>query len=76
MRATIPMLTPAEQAAFEDAAFAAWMARVDALVSREVCGLTTADLPDWTWRDSFDAGEAPADAASEFMADVLPEFEP
>ena len=61
--------TETEQIAFEGAAFRAWMRRLDAALARR-CGLTSADLPDYPYRDAHDAGEAPADVAAAVLEDA------
>ncbi len=46
--------------------FAAWMNKVDAIVGARL-GLGVHDLPDVMWRDSFDAGDSPAEAVEYHM---------
>lgn len=47
-----------------ETAFDAWLKKVDACISAET-GLGYRDLPDWNYRDSFEAGETPAQAAKQ-----------
>lgn len=47
-----------------DERFALWLANVDHRMSRMV-GLTHRDIGDWGWRDAYEAGESPRDAARE-----------
>jgi hypothetical protein len=42
--------------------FDEWMARVDEAIVRKV-GVASSDLPDFTYRDVFDAGSTPEEAA-------------
>ncbi len=62
MHARIELLSESEQAAFEDKCFAAFMQKVDAYLSRRV-GLVSADLADYCYRDAYDDGDSPAEAA-------------
>lgn len=52
-----------------DEKFAAWLKKVDSAISRTV-GLNLLDLPDFPYRDEFDAGADPREVA----ARVLEEF--
>jgi hypothetical protein len=63
MKTLLPISTDAQRTAFEEAAFAAWMVRVDALLVRKV-GLDSRDLPDICYRELHDDGASPAEAAS------------
>ena len=47
--------------------FEQWMAKVDAILSRKLCGLTSRDLPDWMYIDAFEDGVSPASAASQAL---------
>lgn len=42
--------------------FDIWMQKVDSLLSKHI-GLSSADLPDYCYRDEFDDGATPAQAA-------------
>lgn len=42
--------------------FDVWMQKVDALLSAKT-GMSSADLPDYCYRDEFDGGATPAQAA-------------
>ncbi len=53
----------AEQTAFEDAAFRAWMRKVDAYVQGITDGLSVDDLPDYAYRDAYEDGVSPIRAA-------------
>lgn len=48
--------------------FALWLALVDNRMVRAV-GVTHRDIGDWNWRDSFDAGDRPAEAALDALLD-------
>lgn len=61
--------TQTEQAAFEEAAFRAWMRRVDAALEAR-CGLGSDDLADYAYRDAYDDGAAPTDTADLVLADI------
>lgn len=56
-----------------ETAFAAWMDKIDACLIRK-CGIGSADLPDFCYRDYFDDGESPSAVARmvlrEAMADM------
>ena len=45
-----------------DQAFKLWMRSVD-MVLEGITGLCSLDLPDWSYRDSFDGGDSPRAAA-------------
>jgi hypothetical protein len=64
-----PYPPESEQAAFEEAAFRAWLRRLDAELLA-LCGLERDDLPDYPYRDAFDAGDAPGEAAAAALEDV------
>lgn len=49
--------------------FDEWMKRVDAHVSR-ICGLSYSDLPDIAYRDMYDDGASPKEAAQEALAEA------
>jgi hypothetical protein len=61
--------TQAEQEAFDAAAFRAWMRKVDAALET-LCGLGSDDLPDYSYRDAYDGGEAPISTAVAALEDV------
>lgn len=44
-----------------DPVYAEWMREVNAISLRKT-GVSVFELPDWTWRMSYDAGDTPADA--------------
>lgn len=46
--------------------FEQWMEQVDALLV-EATGTPSDDLPDFAWRDAFDADEEPKDAVEQFL---------
>lgn len=48
--------------------FRDWMSEVDVVISR-VCGLTSNDIADWRWRDAFEDGTEPKEAAMEALAE-------
>ncbi len=50
---------------FED-----WMRRVDAVITGRLCGLVSSDLPDCCYRDWFDAGVGPPEAARRAIANA------
>ena len=50
----------------EYATFEQYMAAVDSFMVGE-CGLTHADIDDWTWRDAYESGDAPEEAARDAM---------
>ena len=45
--------------------FEEWMKLVNQKVAARLMGLTTDDLPDMCYRDMYDSGSSPAEAASE-----------
>jgi hypothetical protein len=45
------------------ATFAEWMETIDAILARKCAGLTSADLPDYLYRDAYDNGETAARVA-------------
>ena len=45
-----------------DAAFSAWLLRVDAIVSKRI-GLGIDDIDDFCYRDAFEDGSTPAECA-------------
>jgi hypothetical protein len=49
-----------------DTDFDTWMRQVDECIGRR-CGLSSSDLPDWTYRDAFDDGLSPEEAAAEAL---------
>lgn len=53
--------------------FGLWLAIVDRRVSGTY-GLGIFDLQDWAWRDLYDAGLSPTEAAREAVEDGLVEF--
>jgi hypothetical protein len=61
--------TQAEQRDFEDAAFRAWMRKVDAALET-LSGMTSAELPDYAYRDAHDGGEAPISTAVAVLEDL------
>ncbi len=52
----------------DDVYFAIWLHTVDRAVRRRVL-LGIDDLEDWGYRDAYDAGESPAEAAVEMLND-------
>lgn len=44
--------------------FKEWMEQVDSEIGM-FCGLSSHDLPDWLYRDSFNAGDSPKEAAKQ-----------
>lgn len=50
-------------------AFVAWRNKLDLIIQNRT-GMTTDDLPDWDFGGSFEAGESPSSAATEFLADI------
>ena len=46
-----------------NAAFDAWMAKVDAIIRAKTGGLDSRDLPDWAYFDAFEDGYSPGAAA-------------
>lgn len=53
----------------KDMAFTEWMAEVDDVVVGLI-GLMASDLPDCLWRDWFDSGMSPQDAAAEALEEA------
>ena len=51
-----------------DTTFDAWMKKVDHRIKAMV-GLSYRDLPDRNWRDMFDAGWGPREAADMVLSD-------
>lgn len=51
----------------EDLDFQVWMDDMDEILD-DACGFTHLDLPDWNYRDAFDAGRTPADCLDEILA--------
>lgn len=51
-----------------DAKFDEWMTEIDILLNNRI-GLSSMDLPDQMWRDSFEIGEEPWDAITGFFGD-------
>ena len=49
-----------------DGAFDQWMKVVDSLICDEL-GVGVNDLPDYLWRDAYDDGIAPQDAAEDYI---------
>ena len=49
--------------------FAQWMDAVDRVLESRI-GFSSGDLEDWMWRDSFEAGDSPRDAALSFLEDM------
>jgi hypothetical protein len=47
--------------------FDQWMQQVDRKLARRFLGITSDDLPDWTWQDSYTDGATPAQAIAEFL---------
>jgi hypothetical protein len=52
-----------------DKPFKAWLRKVDKLVTNEL-GIGIYDLPDKCWRDMFDGGDSPSEAAQEAIDDA------
>lgn len=48
--------------------FEVWMKEVNKVVESKVM-LSTDDLPDWTWMDSYEDGATPKEAVIEFFED-------
>lgn len=46
--------------------FEAWMRQVDRVLI-SLCGMVHRDLPDYTYRESFDAGEDPEDVVRDVL---------
>ena len=51
-----------------DYEFKAWMREVDSYLFA-TCGVVSSDLPDMTWRDWFDDGYDPDEAAREALVE-------
>ena len=51
-----------------DKNFRIWLAKVDAVIGR-ICGLSHSDLADQCWRDWFEDGVTPAQAAKRCLAE-------
>ena len=62
-----------EQPDTGEAAFKAWMKKVNASVMCSV-GLSVHDLPDACYRDWFENGVSPEDAASHIVAEAMDEM--
>jgi hypothetical protein len=58
-------------------AFVEWQSAIDAIVTSKL-HLGISDLPDWDFATAFEAGTSAADAAEQFMREVLDEsgFDP
>lgn len=56
----------ADEVAGGDERFALWLAIVDGRMARSV-GVTHRDIADWTWRDAYDSGMSPSEAAVEAL---------
>ncbi len=54
-----------------DREFEDWLADVDKILTERV-GLPSGDLVDWNWRDAYDGGSEPEDAASDYIEDEFP----
>lgn len=52
--------------------FEQWQKRVDRHVSR-MTGLSMHDFPDWRWRDAYEDGTRPGQAADEFLEEMAEE---
>lgn len=52
----------------DDPRFQTWMRKVDAIVTRK-CGLGCMDLADVCYRDWFDSGTTPGQAARDVLAE-------
>lgn len=50
-----------------DLKFLAWMRQVNLVLTRN-CGLVSEDLPDWRYRDAFDDGYTPKEAAAKALS--------
>jgi hypothetical protein len=48
--------------------FDQWMQQVNLAISNRLGGMTSDDLPDWYYRDSYDQGETPTQAARQAIA--------
>ena len=62
-----------EQKAFEERAFAEWMKKVDDAFDAKL-EVTSADLPDFRYRDMFDEGAAPSEAVTAWLEEYGDEF--
>lgn len=51
-----------------DPAFAVWLMSVDSTL-RSTVQVGHRDLSDWSWRDAYDNGTSPKDAAKQALAD-------
>lgn len=49
-----------------DGAFDQWMKVVDSLICDQL-GVGAGELPDYLWRDAYDDGIAPEDAAEDYI---------
>ena len=49
--------------------FEQWMKAVDAALESRL-GLSSGDLEDWMWMDSYEAGDSPRDAALYALEDM------
>lgn len=49
--------------------FKTWMRQVNAVVNRSV-GCSVFDLEDWCWRDAYDEGYTPEEAAEEALEEM------
>lgn len=50
--------------------FATWLRGVDMVLARRFHGMGHLDLPDWCWRDMFDAEISPVEAVDEFVLEA------
>lgn len=58
----------------DDVHFAVWLQALDQAVARRI-GLGYRDLEDWAYRDAYDEGMTPKQAAVEMLADNGYDFE-
>lgn len=65
MKKMLEQMTPEAQEAFEDACFAAWLKKVNEIVSAK-WGLGVDDGCDWPSRDCYEDGAMPLEGAREW----------
>lgn len=52
-----------------DESFALWLTLVDVRIDQTL-GVRYSDLPDWSWRDAYEAGSSPRGAMNDALADM------
>lgn len=57
----------------DDKEFENWLAQVDKELNKE-WGFGHRDLPDWGWRDAFDDGLSPEEAAESYKDEMEGEW--